>query len=407
MNIDDGNWKTFLARTAVLSTMLGIVVFGAVKLAVADPGGPTSPQLTFAGILRDASGALPTTARMATLTFTFTKPDAAPCSVEVRDVPIAVGGAFTAGVSIASCPTYFDGSNVTYTVSEGRDVLTPDGGVAITPVPYARFADQVGVSNDCPAGYARDATEANYVVCRRPVGRSEVDEVVKVGLGATSFWIDRYEATIWTASGDLLLNVRTEADLGALGLPRNGGWSGRLPQLFARSYAARDLPSRWVTWFQAEELCRASGKRLPTGQEWLTASRGTGGSSGESGCYIGSGTEPREVAGGAACVSAWGARDMVGNVWEWTADWYAGLVPNGGNLGSNAWPPDYGGDRTWNIVGSVQNTTGSMSSFAIPAAALRGGSWGLDSQAGRFALLLAYGPSYRDNNVGFRCVVPR
>lgn len=68
MKVFDGNWQAFLARTVVF----GVVVFGAVKLAVADPGGPASPDMmTYAGVLRTASD-MPFVGTT-TLTFVFHK----------------------------------------------------------------------------------------------------------------------------------------------------------------------------------------------------------------------------------------------------------------------------------------------------------------------------------------------
>lgn len=188
-------WKTFLARACAASGLFGVAMFAAIRLATADPGGPTRPELTYAGVLRDVDGGLPTTARTTTLTFMFAKSGVPLCTVSVPGVVIAVGGAFTANVPIASCGSgYFDGSDVTYEVAQDGEVLTPDGGVRITPVPYARFADQVGVNNDCPAGYAianDTALPVGATLCRRGV-----DQIVKVGQGATAFWIDRYEANV-------------------------------------------------------------------------------------------------------------------------------------------------------------------------------------------------------------------
>jgi hypothetical protein len=45
----------------------------------------------------------------------------------------------------------------------------------------------------CPRGYEQDTSETSFVVCAR--GN---DEVVKVGLRQGAFWIDRYEASIWS-----------------------------------------------------------------------------------------------------------------------------------------------------------------------------------------------------------------
>jgi hypothetical protein len=55
---------------------------------------------------------------------------------------------------------------------------------------------------DCPVGYVRAANEPAGspppVHCQK--GDPVFDEVVKVGSGGSAFWIDRYEATIWTKS---------------------------------------------------------------------------------------------------------------------------------------------------------------------------------------------------------------
>lgn len=52
-------WRTFLARAVVGGAIVGVFVTGAVfvgvRLAAADPGGPTRADLTFAGVLRDTA----------------------------------------------------------------------------------------------------------------------------------------------------------------------------------------------------------------------------------------------------------------------------------------------------------------------------------------------------------------
>jgi hypothetical protein len=250
LSIVDGNWKTFMARATVLSTMLGVVVFSAVKLAVADPGGPVTPdELTYAGVVLNAAGTAPVTGPVE-LSFTMRRADGAVCGPVSSRTTASSTGAFTARIGTTGCSrSFFNGATIHYDVSlvapaSEAGPLTPDGGVPITPVPYARFADQVGVNSECPSEYEREVSDAgapsDVVVCRRLVG-GQVDEVVKVGRGASAFWIDRYEATIWTERGELLLNVRTETDLSDRGLQRNGQWIGRTPPLFARSVRVRDL----------------------------------------------------------------------------------------------------------------------------------------------------------------------
>lgn len=410
MKVFDGNWQAFMARTLVF----GAVVFGAVKLAVADPGGPASPNdLTYSGVLRNLAGTGPLSGSV-TLSFSLRRADGVNCPPVSVSTTASATGAFSVPVSTAGCPSgFFNGATVTYDVALVSPMgeagqLTPDGGVAITPVPYARFADQVGVNNDCPAGYVRLITSsaegfaADRVrrLCIRGPASNPQDEIVRVGTGATAFWIDRFEAVVRDRRGAVVASLA--------GLPANGQWYPAALEPVLSAWSQRGTPpSVSVTWFQAQELCRASGKRLPTGEEWLAAASGTVDS--VSTCNVASTTGARETNSLSPCVSAWGASDMIGNVSEWTADWH-GAPGNPSDAGmATSWPRAlaFGDDQTFNIGGVVAETNG-RSNAGLPAAAVRGGSYaGSPGANGTFVLDLRNAPSLSDSSLGFRCVIPR
>jgi formylglycine-generating enzyme required for sulfatase activity len=101
---------------------------------------------------------------------------------------------------------------------------------------------------------------------------------------------------------------------------------------------------------------------------------------------------------------------MIGNLWEWTDEWYAGL--GDATTSATPWPPmlppdaaSYGNDGTWNITSKVSGGAGDIA--GMPAAALRGGVWNSGTLAGAFALDLGNGPSTWDSYVGARCVLVR
>jgi formylglycine-generating enzyme required for sulfatase activity len=419
MRLERSSWSAFIARALVL----GAVVFGAVRLAMARDGVAGGPSRSFLTVSGTLTGAGVPASPIATFRFSHTVDggvgDGVLCapSVPITDRDTATG-AFSVEVPLdqagRECPrSLFDGSDAFVEVSIGSTVVVPRR--PINPVPYARFADQAGVNNDCPAGYARiiesDAGVSPGVLrCSRGV-----DEVVKVGVRGSAFWIDRYEASVWSneAATDVQFGAGPAgADDYPSSFPDNGQWT---TPLYALSYAAGGVesavvfPSRSLTWFQAQAACRASGKRLPTGEEWLAAAQGTvdpGSNVGNPGpCRTGAGA-PRQT--GLArypsvpqtCVSRWGAEDMIGNVWEWTAEWYGGL--SGGLDG--AWP--FGGDIASNLtVGASPTTTGVRE--RLPAAAVRGGGWNSSEAAGVFALGLDNAASTSSPGIGFRCVIPR
>lgn len=303
----------------------------------------------------------------------------------------------------------------------------------IAAVPFALQARQAGgltekaradlAYPDCPPGYMKSAASPpGKVWCAKGA-----DEVVRVGVGATAFWIDRYEASVWSepdGSGAAYFTSDTATIDAPPGFPPSGYVAGGFNlEAYAVSKAGA-APARQVTWFQAEQLCRGVGKRLPTNTEWLAAVQGTPDPAMESDgdaspachtcdkddaatCAAGTprSTGIAQSAAANACVSRWGAEDMIGNLWEWTESW--NLHTQVGALDpAPPWPsPDFGADGSYDVFTTADN--GAAELTGVPAALLRGGSWHNGTKAGAFAISLQHGASSKGLSIGFRCSIPR
>jgi hypothetical protein len=230
--------------------------------------------------------------------------------------------------------------------------------------------------------------------------------------------MDKYEASVWSLAP--VTNAKTKAkvvssiqsgtatlaslqsagavqvglgpgDLATAGCPITG--NGCL-DVYAVSLPGV-LPAGYVSWFQAAAAARNSLKRLPTNQEWQVAALGTPDTGGADDGATTCDTDNLNLSGTlsvtgsrSACVSDVGAFDMVGNTWEWVADW----VPRSPNA-----PGSWGtfSDDWQGLVGA--QTTGA------PGALVRGASRYDHEQAGVFAVLGDWEPSTQTGNFGFRC----
>lgn len=241
-----------------------------------------------------------------------------------------------------------------------------------------------GLTDDAPActvpvlDHARVKVPAGSFAMGSATGAK--DELPVHVVSGSAFEMDRYEVT-----NARYLACEAAGACSAPSLP-----SSKLRARYHDDPRFADHPVIFVSWAQAEAFCSFAGGRLPTEAEWERAARGH--------------DEPRTFPWGesapdctkanfAGCVgdtdrvgmreagaSPFGAMDMAGNVWEWTADWYDAAY--------------YARSPERDPKGPERGTLKVM----------RGGCWAAGEDSLRTTCRKAELPQSWAPNVGFRCV---
>jgi formylglycine-generating enzyme required for sulfatase activity len=239
----------------------------------------------------------------------------------------------------------------------------------------------------------------------KPLAKCALDAVV-----SGTVCMDKYEASVWRVTDPAVEGAKlvkkiqqgkaTLRDLEAAEPVGSGLDYGQCleggqtcPDIFAVSLAGVQ-PSAFITWFQAQQACKNSRKRLPTSAEWQAAVAGTpdaGPDNTNATCNTAAATTRVPAGSRSACVSFDGAFDMVGNLREWVADW----VPRSTTCGD--WPNNISSTDDQCLAGAGADPTDE------PGALMRGGDFSDGPAAGPFAVDAQLSPSAVSAEFGFRC----
>jgi formylglycine-generating enzyme required for sulfatase activity len=271
---------------------------------------------------------------------------------------IAPTATFTQTPEPSVTPTMTDTPGPTATLGMGSVLVSPTDGMGMVLVPGGAF----------PMG--------------SPSGAGREDERPQHNVYLATYWIDQTEVTNGMYQKCVSAGVCSEPHL----------FSSMTRDSYYGNPEFDNYPVINVDWFQAGDYCAWAGRSLPTEAQWEKAAKGTssrlypwegneiipGNVQANYNNNIGDTTEVGSFPRGA---SPYGALDMAGNVWEWTADFYdAGYYsksPLDEPLG-----PSGGSSRV-----------------------IRGGSWNDYGYYFRTTNRGSYYPTNYISTLGFRCAV--
>jgi iron(II)-dependent oxidoreductase len=245
--------------------------------------------------------------------------------------------------------------------------VVPSGQIFVPGGPFVMGAGDVAwaYDNERPA-HLVDVAPFRIDVC--PVSNADFQEFVADG------GYDR--PSLWTPEG---WSWRRQAGLVAPGFwQREGSSSWSRVRFGLVEDVPVSEPVQHVCWYEADAYARWAGLRLPTEVEWEMAAAGSAVGAANLG---GTSFRPAPVGSRPDGRSRWGAEQMIGDVWEWTASSFS----------------PYPGFR------SFPYREYSEVFFGEDYKVLRGGSWATHPAAVRVTFRNWDYPIRRQIFAGFRC----
>jgi len=235
-------------------------------------------------------------------------------------------------------------------------------------------------------GMVRISSGTFMMGCLQEDSACENDEKPAHQVTVNSFWMDRTEVT--NADYQKCVSAKACSGIDETSCMKFEGSTYKRGGSLDQRFIAVNLPVVCVSWEQARQYCQWAGKRLPTEAEWEYAARA--GTTTKYGCgddpsclnatsWFAGNSENITHAVAQKQPNDWGLYDMLGNAWEWTADWYSA---------------DY------YSFSPSDNPKGHLSGSSR---ALRGGSWIRNFNDLRISNRGLNSPSEGFNGIGFRC----
>ena len=266
------------------------------------------------------------------------------------------------------------------------------------PLSTPQFMPRIKINTKDSQRYAWLPDGKFQMGCSRGDAECQEDEspVREIAI-SQSFWLGQTEVTVAAYSAFAKVTKRTMPD-----------WPEFQDRMLNMGWHDEQQPMVNVTWQDAADYCKWAGARLPTEAEWEYAARG--GSSAlrfaildEIAWFAGNSGKAaldsqKAVAQGAAAyakslyanengikdvgqkrLNKYRLYDLLGNVWEWTADWY----------GKQAYTTNEAVDPQGPLSGKFR--------------VVRGGAWSSPAANMRVSYRHGMNPEERLNITGFRC----
>lgn len=285
-------------------------------------------------------------------------------------------------------------------------------GVVAAPWAAPTSFSAPAATGTCPEGMVR--IEAGSFEMGSPAGEGTAEEHPLHTVTLSAYCIDRTEVTVAAYEACAAQKACPPAPGTVYGTKYTDDDEAARWNQFCNRSDRRDHPINCVDWTQADAYCRSHDKRLPTEAEWEYAARGTDGRGYPWGdeppdatrvnacgteCVV---VEERELQRGwtamydgddgavstapvgsyPAGASPFGVLDMAGNVWEWTADWYAAYTD----------------------VATTDPRSPAVGKYRVT----RGGGWGVGWSGKKATVLRGKNrPTSRNVFIGFRCARTR